>query len=296
MPIIEAPMNPYLRQFQLRIEAKGGKLANDIIEWKGNNFTYHVICKNGHDCYPLPNNVSRYGFCKICAGNDPVTAEKNFRECVFALGGNLVYERWLGNKKRHHVICKAGHDCYPLPTNVLRGHGFCRTCAGIDPVIAEKNFRVRVIELGGIPVYNKWMGARKPHHVICINGHNAYPWPLSIQQGHGICNKCAGKIWDVFYIVVDRGEACVKFGVTSGDPMGRLKDHLLNGFCYVAGVWTGLDPKIGHEIETDLRRILTSKGYQPVSGREYFEFACAELIYDHVYKFLGEPTWQPPSH
>ncbi len=29
----------------------------------------HVICRNGHDCYPTPNNIQRgAGFCAPCAG------------------------------------------------------------------------------------------------------------------------------------------------------------------------------------------------------------------------------------
>jgi hypothetical protein len=120
-----------------------------------------------------------------------LSAEAAFRERLADLGAQLLEPEWLGTNQRHHVRCSAGHECYPRPHNVLRGWGFCKTCAGKDPAIAEAKFRVRLAELGCTPLYEEYRGRRQGHHVRCVVGHVCYPSPASLQQGHGPCLICA---------------------------------------------------------------------------------------------------------
>ena len=117
-------------------------------------------------------------------------AEAVFRQRLAEVGAVLLEAEWLGATKPHRVRCTAGHECHPYPTNLNRGIGPCRTCAGKDPVSAEAEFRRRLADLGAEPLYDKWLGANKPHQVRCAAGHDCRPTPSRVQQGGGACRRC----------------------------------------------------------------------------------------------------------
>lgn len=196
-------------------------------------------------------------------------AWQDFQDRVTEQGGTVLEPMWLGAKKPHRVRCSAGHECTPQPQHVKGGSGICRTCAGQDPEAAWANFRARVEELGGDVLEPSWLGAVVPHRVRCgAGGHIVTPTPAAVQQGHHFCRKCAGKIWDVFYIVT--GPAGVKFGITSGDPKHRLADHRLDGYAEVVGVWRNLPNDLAKATEDAVRARLKHDGMTPVKGWEYF--------------------------
>jgi hypothetical protein len=121
----------------------------------------------------------------------------------------MVETQWLGSHTRHRVICSAGHDAAPVPSLVNKGGGLCRTCAGNDTKAVERAFRAVIAERGGTIVEPEWLGAKKPHRVICAKGHLTTPTPSAILSGTG-CIVCAGKdqgaAWDLFRrIVAERG-------------------------------------------------------------------------------------------
>ena len=76
------------QKFLKRIEELGGII---IGEYGGSKTKVECICRNGHKCYPTPNHILQgQGVCKICAGNNSATAEKQFREKISQLGGRLI--------------------------------------------------------------------------------------------------------------------------------------------------------------------------------------------------------------
>lgn len=117
-------------RFRARVAELGGTLAPGQT-WQGNATSLQVTCGEGHECAPRPSDVLQGGgLCRACAGNDPRTAERCFRERVEELGGRIVEPTWLGNKSPHRVVCTAGHECRPRPNDVQQGEGICRACAG----------------------------------------------------------------------------------------------------------------------------------------------------------------------
>ena len=52
-----------------------------------------------------------------------VQAEPAFLSRLAELGATPLYEKWLGVRRKHHVLCADGHDCYPEAQNVLNGTG-----------------------------------------------------------------------------------------------------------------------------------------------------------------------------
>lgn len=123
---------------------------------------------------------------------DSLAREAEFRARVEELGGCVLEPEWLGVLNRHRIRCAQGHEYAPRPRYVLQGGGICRTCSGLEPRVAEAAFRVRIAELGGTILEPKWLGADRPHRVLCVAGHESASRPSDVRQGGGICKTCAG--------------------------------------------------------------------------------------------------------
>lgn len=177
--------------FRERLVQLGAELLEP--EWLGNAKPHHVRCRAGHDCYPRPGGLrDGQGPCITCAGQNPAVVEAAFRVRLVELGAILLEPEWLGAMRKHHVRCKAGHDCYPKPNGVQQGRGICRRCAGSDPRDAEAAFRARLAELGA-ELLESYHGSQEPHRVRCAAGHEGRPRPSDVAKGDGICRMCSGK-------------------------------------------------------------------------------------------------------
>jgi hypothetical protein len=121
-----------------------------------------------------------------------LAAAAAFRKRLTEMGATLLEPQWLGAMCKHHVRCKADHDCYPKPNWVQQGRGICRICAGYDSATAEAAFRARLAELGA-ELLEPYRGSAFPHQVRCAAGHDCGPRPGDVAQGDGICRTCAGK-------------------------------------------------------------------------------------------------------
>lgn len=110
-----------------RVTALGGVVLEP--KWLGSGTPHRVICRDGHTARPRPGNIqSGEGICRACAGTDPAGAEAAFRARVEKLGGRVVEPKWLGNRRRHRVICPEGHPCAPWPGNLGKGYRLCDRC------------------------------------------------------------------------------------------------------------------------------------------------------------------------
>lgn len=189
---------PRLKASSLAAEAafrrRLGELGATLLEpgWLGCQTKHHALCAAGHDCYPTPNDAQKAkGICRVCAGNDPATAEAAFRARLTALGAELLEPKWLGALQKHRVRCSVGHECSPRPSDVRQGHGICRACVGRDPVTAEAAFRVRLVELGA-EMLGTYVNSKTPVAVRCAAGHDCTPSPGPVIRGGGVCLRCAG--------------------------------------------------------------------------------------------------------
>jgi hypothetical protein len=261
------------------------ELGGTVVEprWLGSHRPHKVVCASGHECSPHPSSVQQgQGLCRVCAGLDPATVEAAFRSDVESLGGTVVEPMWLGRDAPHRVVCSAGHECSPRPSNLRQGQGLCQTCAGQDSDVAEAAFRDRVAELGGTVVEPTWLGNHRPHKVVCAAGHECAPRPHSVRQGQGLCHVCAGQIWDCFYIAEDVDLGRIKFGITSGDPRNRLNTHRYGGYRSVIRLITDLPGDTARAIERRVLSALKLAGEQPIQGREYFGAHVLATVLDIV--------------
>lgn len=271
--------------FRARVDELGGTVVEP--EWLGKDARHRVICSEGHPCNPRPGYVrGGGGLCSVCSGNDPATAWAAFKTRVKELGGTVVEPQWLGKAKPHRITCRNGHPFSPTPNNIRTGSGRCLKCVGIDPVACWEWFKARVEELGGLVVEPAWLGDGTAHQLICREGHQTKTIPSGVKQGQGICRRCAGKTWDVFYVVESASH--VKFGITSGDPRPRLRTHAKDGFTAELRVIRDLPGDFAHDLETSVRLDLADEGLKPVRGREYFPSAATPLILSIVDQGLSE--------
>lgn len=220
-------------------------------------------------------------------GLSPVVAEAALRARLDELGATLL-EPYKGANEPHHVRCAAGHDCYPHAHQVVRGHGFCRTCAGQDPAVSEAAFRAALLQMGAT-LLEPYKSSQKKHRVRCKDGHECWPRPDVVRRGHGICAECAHKVWDVFYVVAHETEPRVKFGISNTSGRVRLRTHRSAGYTMVVRLMTGLPGSLARETEDAIRAALASAGARPVQGREYFDSSCLGLILDVADSWLTNP-------
>lgn len=271
------------------------ELGGVVLEptWLGIGTPHRVRCAAGHECAPQPRSLNYLGrgICRTCAGlGNPATAWGAFRARVAELGGEVLEPVWLGSKKPHRVRCAAGHDCSPRPDLVQTGQGLCRRCAdrhGSDE--AWSTFRASVARLGGTVVEPAWLGSLTPHRVRCAAGHECAPRPANVTTGHGICRRCAGTMWDVFYVVVDDLLGHLKFGITSGDPRGRLSVHRRHGYRTAVRVLADLPGTVAPNLERDVIATLRLAGEQPIHGREYYDIHVLATVLDIVDNYPGVP-------
>lgn len=134
--------------------------------------------------------------------------------------------------------------------------------------------------LGGTVLEPKWLGNHVPHQVRCAKGDMGTPTPGNVRAGCGICRICAGKAWDVFYIVTDDVNEVVKFGVTSGDPRLRLSHHKRRGLDQLVRLIEGEPEALN--MENACLAAMRDAGEKPVRGREYFHIRTLGTILDLV--------------
>lgn len=266
--------------FRARVAELGGVVLG--LEWRGVDEPHLVRCANGHSCTPRPNHVLRgTGLCVTCAGQDTQTAEARFIEHVATLGG-VVVGPWRNTHTRVRVRCAVGHESSPVPYLSFARGSICRICGGRDAEAAWAVFRARVEELGGTVLESGWRGALVPHRVQCAEGHEVSPRPGDVQQGQGICRRCRGRAWDVFYVVADDLMDVVKFGITSGNPQRRLVSHEREGLDRVVRLHIGLPGDAAPELERTIIAALRDAREAPVRGREYYRGRALALVLDLV--------------
>jgi hypothetical protein len=102
---------------------------------------------------------------------------------------------------------------------------------------------------------------------------------------YGDAERLVGKSWDVFYVVSDG--RVVKFGITTGDPRRRLREHAAQGYTHIVRLAPGLPGTVAPDAESAIRSALALAGEKPVKGREYFDASCLALVLDVAESWLS---------
>lgn len=155
--------------------AERGATPAPAAVYAGGGVPVDLICENGHPCRPRPGNVKvGQGICRVCAGQDPATAEAEFWELVADLGAiRLPNSVYAGTSTPVELICPNGHSCRPRPAAIKGGQGLCKQChvefdrlyllhhpeaACIKVGIASGTARVRRHEGRGYRLVHEWTG------------------------------------------------------------------------------------------------------------------------------------------
>lgn len=199
-------------------------------KWEGVHARHHVICIEGHDCWPTPSSLrAGNGPCRTCAGQDPATAEAAFRCRLAELGYTPLFEKWAGNGVVYDVICPAGHRITARPGDVRSGKRPCLTCCGQDNAANEAAYRELILSLGGTPAWDEWRGRNQPHKVICPAGHEWPSIPSSVRRGGNMCRICAGL--DTATVEADYRRILAELGATPAWAEWRGVDHPHDVIC-----------------------------------------------------------------
>lgn len=277
--------------FRSRVAELGGTVLEPA--WLGNRGYHQIRCASGHLTNVQPNRVQQGGgICAICAGRSAEAAEARFRAGLAKLGATLLETEWLGSQTPHRIRCVRGHEVTTTPSQVRARRTCCRTCSRRDSDAAAREFRARLTQMGATLLEPKWLGNQYPHRVMCAAGHQCSPRPESVQQGQGVCRRCAGKTWDAFYVVVDPDAKLLKFGITSGSGRRRLGHHRRDGFVTVHRFLSGLPGDTAPRLERDVRATLILAGEEAVRGREYYSDRVTALVLDIVDHYPNVP--RPP--
>jgi len=253
----------------------------ELLEPYVNSSTAVLIrCAHGHETKRLPDSIRGGHDCIVCAGKDQGAAWREFCRLITESGGRVLEPKPLGNGKQHRIVCPKGHETKVIPSLVRLGKGLCGECSPVSAARSEREFRRLVGEAGGRIIEPSWLGALKPHRVVCRYGHESTPRPNDVLQGHGICRKCANKTWDVFYVVVNEASQVVKFGITSNDARVRLSRHRTDGFGTVVTTIEGMSA--APDLERAVKSTLQLARMAPVRGREYYSVEALPLILDVV--------------
>ena len=224
--------------------------------------------------------------CATCAGQDHATNERQFRAGIEARGGRVV-GKYANARTAVECICVRGHTWLARANDLQQGRGGCRTCARKDPVATEAAFRTNVAALGGT-IVGPYVNAYTPIKCVCAAGHVCNPQPTSVQQGHGICRTCVGKVWDVFYVVTNPNLYRVKFGITTGDPRPRLVKHRGAGYTDVVRLHRDFPDAI--QLERHVMNTLRDARIPPVHGREYYGLDALPVVLDVVDGWTALPA------
>ncbi|MDD4930681.1 MAG: hypothetical protein PHG66_00810 [Candidatus Colwellbacteria bacterium] len=189
MCIICSGLDPKTAEYNFykNVTLLGGKVIGKYV-----NSTTQVecICCNNHQCYSNPSSLQQgKGMCIICAKQDPKTAEDNFHKYVSTLDGKVI-GKYVNSYTQVECICSNGHTCNPYPCNISKGLNICKICAGQDLQTSTDKFIKNIHKLGG-KVIGTYINNRMRVECICIANHKCWPIPSSIQQGQGMCPKCA---------------------------------------------------------------------------------------------------------
>lgn len=175
-------------RFRQRVAELGGTVVGEYVSTKAK---VTVRCAAGHEHNAYPGNITRKGasLCNTCVhGTRKLETFKRFRSAVESQGGTVVGE-YVNSGTGVAVRCKEGHPGNPVPSNVLSGSGFCKTCVGHSADVAEGKFLVQVGKLG-CTLIGSYAGAHTPVKMLCPKGHECSPTPQSIRRGQGPCSRC----------------------------------------------------------------------------------------------------------
>jgi hypothetical protein len=268
-------------EFQQRITTMGGTVLEE--SWKGSVQAHRCICPQGHECWPRPNGIQQgEGMCMKCR-NAP-RCWPQFIKAIESMGGTVLEQSWKGSVQAYRCICSEGHECWPSPNSIQQGQGMCVKCR--NAVRCWDRFIRDIKSIGGTVLEESWKGSDKPHRCICPNGHECWPYPSNIRNGEGMCGQCAGKMWDVFYIVT--GDSLVKLGITSDNPQSRLDDHASYGLCEILFLKTSLPDGLARYAEKSILRELSERDVIPWKGNEYFEQCDQDLILALTGKYMSD--------
>jgi hypothetical protein len=157
-----------------------------------NNRTNMIFrCPKGHTREISPNYFKEKTSCRECSKTCPIAAERNFREKIKELGGEVIGE-YINSKTTVKCICKNKHECTPRPDYIQSGNKMCPKCSNKCSEQVEEKFKELVIKSGG-KVIGEYINSYTKIECICSRGHKSFLLPKLSNFSNGLTLQCCRK-------------------------------------------------------------------------------------------------------
>jgi hypothetical protein len=211
-------------KFKKIIEEMGGKV---IGEYTYSHNKVECVCKNGHQCFPVPADTNGgHGICKKCVNRCPEEAKIKFYKKIEEMGGKIMGE-YVNTSTKIKCICKNGHECNIKPNTLLTNYGMCSKCSGQCPEEAFAKFNKWIENLGG-KVIGEYKDSKERIECICNNGHKCFLLPASKNYSHIPCILCKNTTENVIFNELNKNfnvKNRVKFNWCINTETDRLLEY-----------------------------------------------------------------------
>ena len=275
-------------------------------EYKSFNSPWTFSCKaKNHVFTRWPKDMLPNSKCRQCEKDDLYV---EFKAIIESKGGQLIETEFLGNKVKHRITCKNGHDFLMTPGNLKFLDHWCDRCLNDslrDPNGLEKLHSFAKDHPGSKCLAEKYINIDTKYPFVCGN-HGPFNISLySLKLGQW-CRKCADeknglnsrkpeKLKELEEFVKNKGgtlistewqtahdKYTVHCGVKEHEPFSRIYTEFINrnAWCIACGIKNRRNPNGINDINTKTNN-------RAHLAKNETEFKGMNANYDFVFEPCG---------
>lgn len=107
-------------------------------------------------------------------------------------GWIVLSTQYINRITKYKFLCPQYHENLISGANFSANNPVCKTCKHLK---YSNDFKNQIENLGG-KVIGTYINNSTKVECMCINDHTCFVKPASVQQGQGMCNKCANRSKD----------------------------------------------------------------------------------------------------
>ena len=183
-----------LLKLQQIAAARGGVCLTEV--YCGMYRAYAFRCAEGHEWEAMGSDVMRDTWCPVCARLRKVVDYRlqdgleRLQRKAAARGGICLADTYEGSAAWYPMRCAKGHEWMAFGKRLLRGGGWCLTCANDAKRLSISDAQKTARERGGQCLSTTYINSTTKLHWLCDKGHSWHSTFTSIRVGSW-CPECA---------------------------------------------------------------------------------------------------------